>query len=86
MRMGAYAPMPCRTAYMRHDSLASSPPLPIHEINGVAYRVVDPQVHQDELDLVLNDIRSYVTEVQTAPYRAASGYQVPWSAGAHRPS
>ena len=34
---------------------------PIHEVNGVAYRVEDAQVDQDEHDLI-NDIRSYIKE------------------------
>ena len=34
---------------------------PIHEVNGVAYRVEDAQVDQDEHDLI-NDIPSYIKE------------------------
>jgi hypothetical protein len=48
-----------RTTHQRHPT-----PIPIHEINGVALRDVDAQVDQDEHDLVPDDIRSYVEEVQ----------------------
>ncbi|KAF8488020.1 hypothetical protein F5888DRAFT_1810060 [Russula emetica] len=44
--------------------LRHPPPPPIHEINGIAFRDVDAQVDQDEHDLVPDDIRSYVEEVQ----------------------
>jgi hypothetical protein len=38
-------------------------PLPIHKINGVAFRVVNAQVNQDDHDMVSDDIGSYVEEV-----------------------
>lgn len=63
MRTGAYAPMPycIHEVYTTHQ--CHPPPLPIHEIDGVAFGVVDAQVDQDEHDLVPDDICSYVEEI-----------------------
>jgi hypothetical protein len=58
-RFRAHAVLHTRgTTHQRHP-----PPLPIHEINDIAFRVVDAQVDQDDHDMVPDDIRSYVEEV-----------------------
>ncbi len=39
------------------------PPLPIDEIDGVIFWVLNAQVDQDEHDLVADDVRSHVEKI-----------------------
>jgi hypothetical protein len=56
----------CMTRTVRKWSVTYQghlPLLPINEIDGVIFRVLDAQVNQDEHDLVPDHVRSHVEEV-----------------------